>query len=96
MNPSQLLAWLICLALAFFAAALAIRNSYAIALLEKDFVEVQTVANDRGEMLGEIRDILQHIERDLGGGRSAGASEADEPPAKPEPVERRAAAPAPH
>jgi hypothetical protein len=71
MNPSQLIAWLICLLLAFFAAALSVSNSYKAALLDRKFVEVQKAATDQSALLSDVRRILEQIERDL---RSAHAS----------------------
>lgn len=63
MNASQLLAWLVCLALAFFASALAARNGWKTAVLEKQFVAVQQEAQARQDVLEEIRDVLQSIDR---------------------------------
>ncbi|MHC4479488.1 MAG: hypothetical protein ACYS1C_00740 [Planctomycetota bacterium] len=87
MNPSQLIAWLICLVLASGAALLAIKNTYEVALLERQFAETQRAANDQTAVLSEIRSILREIERDL----SARASPpqprraASPPPAAPAP-----------
>ena len=65
MNPSQLIAWLVCLALAFFACAVSFRNGYRIALLDKEFAEVKRVAGDQEELLEDIRGLLQRIERNV-------------------------------
>jgi hypothetical protein len=65
MNASQLLAWIICLALAFFASALAARNGWKTAVLEKQFAAVQETAQERQEVLEEIRDVLQSIDRQM-------------------------------
>jgi hypothetical protein len=65
MNPSQLLAWLICLGLAFFAAALSVYNSYGLARLDRRFTEVERVATDQMVLLSDIGRILEQIERHL-------------------------------
>jgi len=65
MNPSQLLAWLICLMLAFFAAALSVHNSYNLARLDKKFAEVERVAGDQKALLSDIHQVLQQIERNM-------------------------------
>lgn len=65
MNASQLLAWLVCLALAFFASALAARNGWKTAVLEKEFAVVQDSAEERQEVLEEIRTLLQSIDRQM-------------------------------
>jgi hypothetical protein len=70
MNPSQLIAWLVCLTLAFFAAALSVSNSYKAALLDRKFAEVQKAATDQSALLSDIRRVLGQIERDLGSGRT--------------------------
>lgn len=62
MNPSQLLAWLLCLALAFFASTLAVRNGLKVALLERQFEGVRLVAQDQQDLLRDIRSLLQTIE----------------------------------
>jgi hypothetical protein len=63
MNTTQTIAWLICLLLAFFATILAVRASYQATLMERRFDQVQQVARDQKELLGQIRDVLQSIDR---------------------------------
>ncbi|MHC5034532.1 MAG: hypothetical protein ACYTFZ_05815 [Planctomycetota bacterium] len=65
MNPSQLIAWLVCLVLAFGAAVLAINNSYKVAFLRRQFADVQRIADEQTELLGDIRGILERIERNM-------------------------------
>ncbi|KPK62621.1 MAG: hypothetical protein AMK73_05860 [Planctomycetes bacterium SM23_32] len=65
MNPTQTIAWLVCLIAAFFAAVLAVKNSYGVALLEKQYPRVQEVVAAQTELLTEIRDVLQQIEADM-------------------------------
>jgi hypothetical protein len=65
MNPSQLIAWLVCLVLAFGAAVLAINNGYKVALLRRQFADVQRVADEQTKLLGDIRGVLQRIERNM-------------------------------
>jgi hypothetical protein len=87
MNASQFLAWILCLVLAFFASALAVRNGYKAALLEKEFQSVQKAMEDRGQVLEEIRDLLENIDRRLAA--QAGvpiALERELSPADPEPA----------
>ena len=78
MNPSQLIAWLVCLSLAFFAAALSVSNSYKAALLDRKFVEVQKAATDQSAILSDVQRILEQIERDLRSGRTSPAGSAAE------------------
>ncbi len=83
MNPSQLIAWLVCLSLAFFAAALSVSNSYRTALLDRKFAEVQKAANEQGALLSDIRGVLTQIERDLRAREPEGkAAETNAGPAK--------------
>jgi hypothetical protein len=79
MNASQMLAWLLCLALAFFAATLAVRNGLKVALLEKQFEEVRQAALNQQELLGDIRMLLRSIDGNTrpvpaGGPPQAGAA----------------------
>jgi hypothetical protein len=62
MNASQLLAWLLCLALAFFASALAVRNGYRTALLERELTTLRQTVEDRQELLQDIHGLLQTID----------------------------------
>jgi hypothetical protein len=87
MNASQFMAWILCLALAFFASALAVRNGYKTALLEKEFAAVQEKAEDRQELLREVRDVLRSLDRRMA--EEAGVPLAMEPEpraARPEPA----------
>ena len=68
MNVTQLMAWIICLALAFFAGLLAAHNTAKTAMLEKQFAKVQAVANDQTAALREINTTLRQIEGDLRSG----------------------------
>ena len=65
MNTSQLMAWLICLALAFFAAALAVSNGYKVALLQRKFAAVNEVAEEQRALLEGIEAVLRQIEEGL-------------------------------
>jgi hypothetical protein len=78
MNVTQLLAWIICLALAFFAGLLAARNSVKTAMLEKQFAAVQAAAVDQTAALHEVSATLRQIEEDLkaGSGPAAGSGSA--------------------
>jgi len=80
MNASQLLAWLICLVLAFFAAALALNNTLKSAMLERQVAEARKVTTYQSEVLTDIRTLLAQIEQDL---RSR--TEPPTPAATPEP-----------
>ncbi len=61
MNPSQLIAWFVCLALALFACILAVRNSYKTAVLERQFVQVTETASEETELLTEVIETLADI-----------------------------------
>jgi hypothetical protein len=87
MNASQFLAWILCLALAFFASALAVRNGYKTALLEKEFAAVQKSAEDSRELLRDVRDVLQSIDRHLAEEKGVRAP-AGQTPAVSAPVRR--------
>jgi hypothetical protein len=87
MNASQFLAWILCLALALFASALAARNGYKTALLEKEFASVQRTAEDQQQVLQEIRDVLRSIDRRLGAAEAPGERTRTE--LMPGPVGRR-------
>jgi len=82
MNATQLIAWLVCLIVAFFAAVLAVSTGYKVALLEKEFRQVRQTAAEDTALLGEIRSVLKEIEFDL---RSRRASA---PPAAPGAAEK--------
>jgi hypothetical protein len=74
MNTTQTIAWLICLMAAFFAAIVAVRNSYAIALLQRDLAAGQA----QQELLTEIRDVLRQIEAGMDEGLPTPAHVAPE------------------
>jgi hypothetical protein len=79
MTPSQLIAWLVCLVLAFFAAALAVSNSYKVAIVERRFEAVRHSAQDQTEVLARIEGVLGKIEDHLsedGAPRPAAAAHA--------------------
>jgi len=59
MKASQLLAWLMCLALAFFAAALSMYNTGRIRLMQKAYAEATEAAAVRNAILEDIRDLLR-------------------------------------
>ncbi len=81
MNSSQLIAWLLCLLLAFFAAAIALRNGYKVAILESRFEAVQRAAGDQTEVLARIEGVLARIEEHLS--EPAPAPETGAPPPAP-------------
>lgn len=81
MNPSQLIAWLVCLVLAAFAAVLSINNSYREAVLERRFAEVQKAAGEQTALLEGIRSLLQQIEADLQQGPAGKPAAAAKAPA---------------
>ena len=62
MKASQLLAWLMCLLLAFAAMLMATRNWLKIAMLEKRFDQVAAVATEQTAVLRDIRALLQKME----------------------------------
>ena len=74
MNVTQLLAWIICLALAFFAGLLAARNSVKTAMLEKQFAAVQAAAIDQTAALHEVSATLRQVEEDLTAGSGPAAA----------------------
>ena len=76
MNTTQTIAWLICLVLAFTATIMAARANYQAALTEQRFDQVQRVAGDQQELLGQIRDVLQQINQHMGGQPPAVQAEA--------------------
>lgn len=65
MNASQMIAWLICLALAFFGAALALHASYRAHILEARFDAAITSVDERNEVLQEIGATLRDIRAEL-------------------------------
>lgn len=65
MKTSQFLAWITCLALAFFACVLAARNAVRTALLEKQFEAVQAVAAEQTAALQDLTAVLRQMEADL-------------------------------
>ena len=73
MNVTQFLAWIICLALAFFACVLAARNTGKTAMLERQLGTVQAVATDQTAALRDVTVVLKQIENDLkpGAGQAA-------------------------
>lgn len=66
MNASQLLAWLVCLFLAFGAAVLSVHNSFKLAALENQFERTERVATEQTVVLKELRDLLQHMSGESG------------------------------
>ena len=61
MNASQLLAWLVCLALATVACLFGVYNRTKLAVLERRFVQVERVAGQQTAVLEEIRDLLREM-----------------------------------
>ncbi len=61
MNASQVVAWLTCLLVAFFAAILAVHGSVKVAVLEKRFAEISETAVEQTAVLTDIRDLLGQI-----------------------------------
>jgi len=59
MKTSELLAWLLCLLIAFCAAVLAVYNATKLAVLEQRFEEVNTTAAEQTAVLQDIRDLLR-------------------------------------
>lgn len=84
MTPSQLIAWLVCLVLAFFAAALAVSNSYKAAILERRFETVRHSAQEQTEVLARIEQVLVRIEEHLA--RPAPSEQTAEPAPAPAPA----------
>ena len=100
MNVTQLLAWVICLALAFFAGLLAAHNTAKTAMLEKQFAVVQAAATNQTAALHEITSALRQIEGDLRSGAvqpAAGqtSGKAESPRPTPEAGEAGGTAPQP-
>jgi len=70
MKVSQLLAWIMLAALAFFAVTLSIYSGYNVALLRKDIAELRQAADANAALLREVRDTLDRVEPDLHPGPS--------------------------
>ena len=79
MNPSQLIAWFVCLALALFACILAVRNSYKTAVLERQFVQVADAATAQAALLTDVRDTLADIRELLKERKEQAPTRASEP-----------------
>jgi hypothetical protein len=62
MKASQLMAWLLCLVIAFLALLLAGRASLKTTVLEKRFAEVRQSASAQAELFKDLRDVLQRID----------------------------------
>ena len=84
MNASTVVAWLICLALAFFAAALALVNRYELLQVEKKLQEMPAAERLQRSItdtdtLEQMRDSLQRMEQNLermaGEGQTAGGTD---------------------
>lgn len=66
MNASNLIAWLLCLGLAFFASAMSLSNRGEIIVLEKKLQQVQSDRNTsqvQAEVLEEIKNVLTQMQR---------------------------------
>ncbi|NLW50628.1 MAG: hypothetical protein GXY85_07250 [Candidatus Brocadiaceae bacterium] len=61
MNTTQMMGWLICLILAFFATVVSVRASLQAALNDRHVEQMRAVADDRQELLTQIRDALERI-----------------------------------
>jgi len=77
MKVSQLLAWILLAALAFFAVTLSIYSSYNVALLQKNIAELRQTADSNAALLREVRDTLERVESDLHPGPSQAPAEAE-------------------
>lgn len=77
MKVSQLVAWILLAALAFFAVTLSIYSSYNVALLQKNIAELRQAADSNDALLREVRDTLERMEADLSAGPSEAPSEAE-------------------
>ncbi len=58
MKSPQLIAWLVCLLIAFGAAILSVHNATKMAVLERRFDEVKRTAAVQTAVLEDIRDLL--------------------------------------
>ncbi len=68
MNASQLLAWLVCLFLAFGAAVLSVHNSFRLIKLERRYEkELMRVADEQTAALKDVRDVLRQMNAEPGG-----------------------------
>lgn len=65
MNPSQLGAWFVCLALALFGSVMAVRNSYKVALMERRFSQAMDTAAAQSLLLSDVHDVLVEIRDQL-------------------------------
>ena len=62
MSPTQMMAWLICLVLAFFAAAIGVKTGYRVTMLEKEFATVRRVAAEQNEALDRLSAVLEKLD----------------------------------
>ena len=92
MNATQMLAWLVCLIVAFFAAVLAVNAGYKLALMEKEFRQANQTVAEEAALLGEIRSVLKEIELDLRSRRTPAPAAGSEPAEAPRPASVPAAA----
>ena len=91
MNASNVIAWLLCLVLAFFAAALAIRNLGETVRIQKQLAEIEeesASAVAQSDLLEDIRSLLREIEKDLRY-ETAPRPSADSTPPEKGPEERQ-------
>jgi hypothetical protein len=80
MKAPQLLAWLMCLALAFFAAVLSMRNTGRIGMMQKTYAEAIEAAAVRNAILEDIRDLLRgRIDQDGAEPEDQGAEPVEAP-----------------
>lgn len=77
MKVSQLVAWILLAALAFFAVTLSIYSSYNVALLQRNIAELRQAADSNDALLREVRDTLERVESDLHPSPSQASAEAE-------------------
>lgn len=68
MNGGQLIAWLVCLVLAFFACVIAVHNMGQISLLRQQLQDVRAQQKHQESAAGELKKIrgtLEDIEKDM-------------------------------
>ncbi len=62
MSRTQMLAWIICLLVAFLACVMAAKATYRTAMLERDFAAVQEAAAVHSAALDRISEVLDRLD----------------------------------
>ncbi len=62
MSRTQMLAWIMCLLIAFMACVMAAKATYRTAMLEKDFAAVQEAAVAHSAALDRVSEILDRLD----------------------------------